>query len=152
MHLLPVCRFSALVLAPLLLSACATIIEGTSQSVVISTDPAGANCVVDRKGTRVGQVNPTPGSIHIDKSKDDLSVACTLAGYQSATVAETPKFQGTTFGNIVAGGLVGVVVDAASGANYAYPNDVRLTLAADRTAAPAPVVTAPAAKSVSFRQ
>jgi uncharacterized protein YceK len=113
----------------ILLSGCATIFEGTSQSVSISTDPAGADCTVDRHGSRVGQVNPTPGSIHIDKSKDDLSVLCKLPGYQSATMTESPKFQGTTFGNIVAGGLVGVVVDAASGANFAYPDAVRVTLA-----------------------
>ena len=112
-----------------LLSGCATIFEGTSQSVAISTDPAGANCTIDRHGSRIGQVNPTPGSIHLDKSKDDLAVLCNLAGYQAATVTSSPKFQGTTFGNIIAGGVVGVIVDAADGANYAYPDDVRVTLA-----------------------
>jgi hypothetical protein len=53
---------------PLLLSGRATLFEGTSQSVSISTDPAGTDCTVDRHGTRIGQVNPTSGSIHIDKS------------------------------------------------------------------------------------
>lgn len=33
------------------------------------------------------------------------------------------------FGNILLGGLVGVVVDAASGANFDYPAEVRLELA-----------------------
>ena len=55
-----------------LLSGCATIMEGTGQSVTVSTDPAGAACTIDRAGTRLGQVNPTPGSLHIDKSKNDL--------------------------------------------------------------------------------
>ena len=110
-------------------SGCATIFEGTSQSVSVTTDPAGANCTVDRKGTRVGQVNPTPGSIHIDKSKDDLSIHCEHVGYTPSDVADSPRFQGTTFGNIVAGGLIGVVVDAASGANYEYPSDLRITMA-----------------------
>jgi hypothetical protein len=127
-----------LLLNVLLLSGCATIFEGTSQSVAISTEPAGADCTVDRAGSRIGQVNPTPGSIHVDKSKNDLTVSCKRAGYLTATMAQSPKFQGTTFGNILLGGLVGVAVDAASGANFEYPNDVRMTLAPD----PAPVPVA----------
>ena len=109
---------------------------------LLSTDPAGANCTIDRKGTRIGQVNPTPGSIHIDKSKDDLSVLCNHTGYQPATVTESPKFQGTTFGNIIAGGVIGVIVDAASGANFEYPNEVKINLAPDPAAAapPAPPI------------
>lgn len=136
-------RFAAL-LALLTLPGCATIFEGTSQSILISTDPAGANCTVERHGARVGQVNPTPGSLHLDKSKDDLAIHCEHAGYQPADMSESPRFQGTTFGNIVAGGLVGVVVDAASGANFEYPADVRVTLA---PSAPPPVPTAPLASN-----
>jgi len=113
----------------ILLSGCATLFEGTSQSVSIVTDPAGANCMVDRSGARIAQVNPTPGSIHIDKSKNDLSIHCEHVGYQAATIASSPRFQGTTFGNIIAGGMVGVIVDAASGANFAYPPDVQIKMA-----------------------
>lgn len=127
-------RFMIIVSLSLMLPGCATIFEGTSQSVSISTDPAGADCTIERAGTRIGQINPTPGSIHIDKSKNDLSVLCTHAGYLPATVAQSPKFQATTFGNILIGGLVGVVVDAASGANFQYPNDVRISLAPDASA------------------
>jgi hypothetical protein len=132
-------RFIMIGLLSLLLPGCATLFEGTSQSVSISTDPAGANCTIDRKGTRIGQVNPTPGSIHIDKSKDDLSVLCNHTGYQPATVTESPKFQGTTFGNIIAGGIVGVIVDAASGANFEYPSDVKINLAPDPAAVAPPI-------------
>jgi hypothetical protein len=90
-------RFLIIGLLSLLLPGCATLFEGTSQSVSISTDPAGSDCTIDRKGSRIGQVNPTPGSIHIDKSKDDLSVLCKHSGYLSATVTQSPKFQATTF-------------------------------------------------------
>jgi hypothetical protein len=134
----------------LLLPGCATIFEGTSQSVTISTDPAGADCSIDRKGSHIGQVNPTPGSIHFDKSKDDLSVLCKHPGYQSATVTESPKFQGTTFGNIIAGGIVGVIVDAASGANFEYPSEVKITMAPDPAAILPPVAALPAI-AVSYK-
>lgn len=122
-------RFAASIACVVLLSGCATIMEGTSQSVAIATAPAGALCNVDRAGAHLGTVAATPGSLRLDKSKNDLSVSCTKDGYQPASLTQSPKFVGTTFGNIVAGGLIGVAVDAASGANYEYPAEVRLDMA-----------------------
>jgi len=111
------------------LAGCATVMEGSGQSVSVSTNPAGALCNVDRVGTHLGTVSSTPGSLHIDKSKNDISVSCTKDGFQPASISQSPKFVGTTFGNVLIGGLIGVVVDAASGANFEYPAEVRLDLA-----------------------
>jgi hypothetical protein len=111
--------------------ALATIVNGSSQTVTVSTTPPGATCTVDRVGARIGAVAQTPGSVRLDKSKNDLSVTCSKPGFQTATVSKAPSFGGATFGNIIAGGVIGVVVDAASGANYEYPGDIRLDLAAD---------------------
>lgn len=119
-----------LVLPLAVLSACATLVNGTSQTVTVSTTPPGASCTLDRMGARVGAIAATPGSIRLDKSKNDLSVTCSKEGYQTATVAHAPSFGAATFGNLIAGGVIGVVVDAASGANYTYPADVRLDMAA----------------------
>ena len=124
------------------LTGCATIMEGSGQSVSISTSPAGALCDVDRAGVHLGTVATTPGSLRLDKSKNDITVSCTKDGYQPASVSESPKFVGTTFGNVLIGGLVGVVVDAASGANFAYPTEVRLELA-PAVPAPAPIAQIP---------
>src|SRR5438067_3112063 len=94
----------ALVALVTLLPGCATIMEGTSQSVQITTSPPGARCFVDREGARLGEVGSTPGSVRVDKSKNDLVVTCSKDGHQSATVAQSPNFTGTTFGNILIGG------------------------------------------------
>ena len=119
-----------LVLPLALLSACATLVNGTSQTVTVSTTPPGASCTLDRMGTRIGAISVTPGSVHLDKSKNDLSVTCAKDGFQTATVSHAPNFGGATFGNIIAGGVIGGVVDAASGANYSYPDDIRVDMAA----------------------
>ncbi len=119
-----------LVLSLAALSGCATLVNGTSQTVTMSTTPPGASCTLDRMGTRIGAISATPGSIRLDKSKNDLSVTCSKEGFQSATVAHAPSFGAATFGNIIAGGVIGVVVDAASGANYSYPDDIRIEMAA----------------------
>lgn len=130
---------AAFLLPIVFLSACATIVNGSSQTVTVSTAPPGATCTVDRMGTRIGAIAQTPGSLRLDKSKNDLSVTCSKPGFQAATVTRAPSFGGATFGNIIAGGVVGVVVDAASGANYEYPGDIRLDLAAEAAPALPPI-------------
>lgn len=136
-------RFAALALVALL-PACATVVEGTSDTVTLSTNPAGATCTVDRNGERVAAVATTPGSVRIGKSRHDLNVTCTKEGYQPATVAASSKFTGATFGNVIAGGFVGVAVDAASGANNRYPSEVKLDLVENAAAPPpAPVAQTP---------
>lgn len=114
-----------------MLAACATLVNGTSQTVTVSTTPTAASCTLDRMGTRVGAIAATPGSVRLDKSKNDLAVTCSKDGFQTATVSHASSFGGATFGNIIAGGIIGVVVDAASGANYSYPDDIRLDMAAN---------------------
>lgn len=122
-------RLLPLLLLTVALPGCATLVEGTSQSMTVTTNPAGASCTLDRQGERLGAIAPTPGTLRVDKSKNDMAVTCAKEGYQTATTSHSPKFVGTTFGNLIAGGLIGVVVDAASGANFRYPDEVRVDLA-----------------------
>ena len=121
-------RRSFYLLLILCLPACATIIDGTSQSVSVITDPPGANCSVDRTSTRLGQISPTPGSVHIHKSDEEISIVCMKDGYQTVTIGQRPKFKYTTVGNAFLGGAVGVLVDFSTGANYAYPDNINITM------------------------
>jgi len=76
-------------------------------------------------------INPTPGSIPVEKSTKDLSVICDKPGYQPSAGALASTFQAMTFGNILFGGLIGVAVDAGSGAMNEYPTLITLTLLPD---------------------
>lgn len=105
--------------------------EGTGQSITVSTNPVGATCSVSREGAQLGSLASTPGSIRVDKSKNDLTVTCSKSGYQTTSVSYSPKFNGTTFGNIILGGGIGAVVDASTGANYDYPSQVTMDLPAE---------------------
>ena len=63
-----------------------------------------------------------------------------------------PRFNGATFFNILLGGIVGMTVDIASGANNTYPPEVRVGLAPNPSAPPpAPVAEAPTAPSPMLR-
>ena len=121
--------FRAIAVLPLLaLGACATIVEGDDQTVTVVTDPVGAVCTLTREGGAVGVVNPTPGSIMLEKSKDDVSVICKKDGHFDETAVLSSSFQDMTIGNVIFGGIVGVVVDSASGAMHEYPASVTILL------------------------
>ena len=117
---------------------CATIVEGTDQTVTIITDPPGAVCELKRDGDVVGVVNPTPGSVPIDKSQHVVTVNCQLDGHEDAIGTLSSEFEGMTFGNILFGGIIGVGVDAASGAMHQYDDSVTIILREAEPAEDAP--------------
>src|ERR1043165_3527759 len=109
--------FAAVAALGVAVSACATIIDGTTQSVSVNTSPEqrAACTLITSPGT---WYVTSPGSTTVHKTKTDLDVTCTKPGYKPGHVVAASHFTGKTAGNILAGGLVGVGVDAASGANY----------------------------------
>src|SRR6476620_1416745 len=57
----------------LALSACASIIEGTTQQIVVNTSPPGADCGLYREeGVRIAAIQKTPGKALIEKTKNDI--------------------------------------------------------------------------------
>ena len=125
----------ALLLPILLLPACATVIKGTGQDVAVSSEPDGASCVFLKKTAQHAAIQTTPATVHIDRSSDDLVVTCEKAGYQKTAQTLHPSFNGVTFGNLLIGGPIGFIVDAATGANLTYPDKAHVVLPA---ASPAP--------------
>lgn len=113
--------FSLATFAAFQLSACASIVKGSSATVAITTPPAqGASCSLSSpEGT--WQLT-SPGTATIQRSKHDVQVRCTKEGYQDAAAVIPSSFEGWTLGNIILGGVVGVVVDASTGAMNDYPN------------------------------
>ena len=128
------------------LSGCSTIINGTSQQIVVNTNPAGADCGLYRQGIRIGEVANTPGSVLIEKTKHDISVVCVKDGYQQATYFNKSGVAGATFGNVILGGGVGWIVDSASGSDNKYDSPVNITLPATQTG----VAQTPAVLPASF--
>ena len=111
-----------------MLSGCATITMGSSQTVVLTTEPVGAACTFNRDGAVVGVINPTPGSLNVSKSHSTIDVSCVKDGFLDAKGVVGKHFQPMTFGNILFGGIIGIVVDAASGATAEYEPTVSIRL------------------------
>jgi len=109
------------------LSACATIVDGTNQSIAITTSPAsGAQCTLtSADGT---YFVTTPARVNVHKTKNDITATCRKNGFRDSLVTIPAQFQYANAGNVLSAGL-GIAVDAASGAGYQYPEtfDVPLT-------------------------
>lgn len=122
----------AAIAAMALTSGCATVTKGASQTLTVQTAPEGAACMLERDGKVIGAVNPTPGSIKVGKGRKDIAVSCEKTGYLKSSDNLSPTFQAMTAGNILIGGLIGVAVDAASGAMNEYPSALDVTLIPER--------------------
>jgi hypothetical protein len=117
-----------LLLAMAGLSACATVTSGTDHTLLVETDPAGATCILQRQGSNIGAVNPTPGSVRISKSRNDILVNCEKADDEATSRTVTAGFQAMTLGNVLIGGVIGLAADLASGAAITYPDSVKVAL------------------------
>ena len=116
------------ILLCLSLVSCASIIHGTSQDVGFSSTPPGAFVTVDNHPECT-----TPCVAHL-KRKDNHVVKMDLNGYQTFSATLTREASGWVWGNIVFGGLVGLVVDAVDGGFYNLtPKHVTATLVAKPT-------------------
>jgi hypothetical protein len=111
-----------------MLAACASIVEGTDQSVTVITEPVGASCQLERDGTKIAIVSPTPGTVQVEKSKRDMSVTCTKDQHETSMAVLVSSFQAMTVGNAVFGWGIGVIVDASTGAMNKYPESVTIIM------------------------
>ncbi|WP_148293700.1 hypothetical protein [Azospirillum sp. B4] len=127
------------------LSACSSIVEGTSQEITVNTNPAGANCALEREGTVIARIAQTPAATTVKKTKHDITVRCVKDGYQEATFLDHSGAAGATVGNILLGGGIGWAIDSASGADNKYDSPVNVTLVpvGAPAAAPAPAAAMP---------
>ncbi len=99
---------------------CASITKGTTQSVSLDTPGVpGASCTLASEGigTKVVQ---TPISMVLDKSQHNISVSCKKECYNDGIGIIPSHTEAMAAGNIIAGGVVGLAVDAASGAMNKY--------------------------------
>jgi hypothetical protein len=113
---------SAVALTASCLAGCGTITQGTSQNITITSTPPGGHCDLTRKGEHVATLDTTPGTVKVDKTKNDILLTCKLTGYQDASANLESGYGAGTFGNIILGGGIGWAIDSATGADNKYPS------------------------------
>jgi hypothetical protein len=108
----------------LLAGGCASIVHNGNRTVTIGTEPSGAKATVTKATGESVTVQTTPCTVSLDPKRgyfkgQDYHLKLELAGYHTTEVALTPTLSGWYFGNILIGGLIGmVVVDPLTGSMW----------------------------------
>lgn len=101
-----------LISSMLLLASCATIISGSRQTVEIFSEPTNATVSINEI-----EIGKTP-IIENLKRNQDYRLVLKLDGYKPYETVLEKKFNAWYIGNIVFGGVIGLVVDPITGAMY----------------------------------
>ena len=107
--------FAAAAGAALMLSACATVTRGTNTNWDVQTSPDGARV----ETTHGYSCAATPCSLKMPR-KSAFQATITKPGYKTVVASVGNRVSGggggAAAGNILAGGIIGVGIDASSGA------------------------------------
>lgn len=122
--------------ALLLVSGCASVTRGTKDTLVVESDPAGATVRLS-----TGGIGTTPTSFQLPRKKA-LDVFVEKEGYEPLTIHVSSQISGTgaagMAGNVLVGGVIGVGVDAWTGATKDLrPNPIKVVLVPRKTDAKA---------------
>lgn len=113
----------------MLLSGCATIVAGSTQTVNMMTSsgkPANAT-VTSANGTFSVIL---PQAVTVKKTSESLIVNVTESDcVLPSTTMIVPRQQPWFWGNIVFGGLIGSTTDSASGAMWEYDDNILVNVA-----------------------
>lgn len=104
--------FAVLLTISLGFNACSTVLNTTTQEVMLKTEPGNAKIIIDGKkfGTTPQTVNIERGSNHVIKFE--------LEGYDSYEIQITRKVSFWFWANVLNGILPGMLVDMFTGSMY----------------------------------
>ena len=103
---------------------CASIVHGTRQDVTIDSDPPGATVTSRRLPSQA----VTPANLSL-KRKYEYEFQIEKPGYKTEYVLVEKNIAGWFWGNILFGGIIGIIVDMNNGAGYKLePEDVFVKL------------------------
>jgi len=127
----------ALTCGALALAGCASIISGTRQNIEVTSVPAAADVKVERLMPTMNSVEfegKTPTQVKLYR-KGSYLVTVSLNGYQKAEIPVSGGgMNGWVWGNLVFGGIIGILIDASNGAaTNLKPNEINVTLVACQT-------------------
>ncbi len=111
-----------------LAAGCATITRGTTQTVSLDTPgAAGAKCMLTSSAVGTKSV-VTPATVTLAKGQDAVAVYYSKECYLDGKVIIASNIEGVTAGNLVVGGVIGLGVDAATGAMNKYTPDTQIVM------------------------
>lgn len=120
----------------LALAGCASITDGTTQTLIIPVQPREARCSVVRNDVELGQITGTQQTITISKGARDVLVTCNAPGYMQkvSRLVSTTQTEGMMSFLFLDLGIT----DMVTGAMWKYPQSTSIILERDPSMAAAP--------------
>ena len=115
-------------------SGCATVLRDSNQPVAFTSAPAGVTVALNGIDRGV-----TPVTVSVKRATSDTIVSYKLKDFHPVSFVLDRSFGKATFGNILLGGGIGAIVDAASGKNATYPENVHIGMTPLSEPAPPPI-------------
>ena len=136
------CSFLAVcVLSLVLQSGCASIVNGRSQDIQLRSEPSSAVVTID--GMKMGS---TPMILDL-KRKKRHTIQFSKENHESITRGTGRSFNWWFMGNLLFGGIIGMIIDLANGAAYKINPDVIFVELPSSSGAETPVQAATLASS-----
>lgn len=105
-------------------SNCCTIIHGDTQDISVNSQPSGAKVIV--RGVHMAT---TPAVIELKRKESNIVLRFEKEGYEPVEIALKRGTDSWIAGNIIFGGVIGLIVDFANGAAYKLsPENVQVEL------------------------
>lgn len=116
-----------IIMASALFTGCASITDGTSQTIIFNLEPQSAVCEVSRDGDGIiGNVTARNNTLTVSKDNDDLIVKCAAPGFRNKTVRMVSK---TQTAGVVGGAFIDLgITDMLTGAMWKYQGSITIAL------------------------
>lgn len=109
-------------------SGCATIVSGESSDLKINSNPSGADVYIN--DIKMGS---TPMIADLERKQRHI-IKLIKEGYAEETRMTRKGFNWWFLGNIIFGGIIGIIIDFATGAVYSLqPENVNVSLTGKKT-------------------
>ena len=108
----------------LLMGGCASIVHNGNRLITINSDPPGATASIRTEEGKIVDARKTPCTVSLEPKRgyfkgQSYVLRLEMAGYQPTEVPLKATLSGWYFGNIIFGGLIGMLaVDPATGAMW----------------------------------
>jgi len=121
---------AAAIMASLSMAGCASILSDSKPQVSLHSIPQTTSFTITDSAGQVVQAGNTPSQVVLETSKgyfqrETYTVTFHREGHQDDVHVLRPTVSGWYWGNILLGGLIGMlIVDPLTGAMYTLPDDV----------------------------
>ena len=110
-----------------LVIGCASITQGTSQTILFNLEPETAVCIAKRDGEgEIGTITANNNSLQVSKDKDDIIIKCKAQGYKNKSVRMVSSTQAA---GVIGGAFLDLgITDMLTGAMWKYEGSINIAL------------------------